>query len=198
MKPVTQDSFLKPFNPDWDEKNQRLCMADYADGLYLCYYPDENKIYSASVPGITVPWFLVRIKGKDGPLKQFATVKNHTITIIQWDGKYPHGSIVRDAFTLETDPKYASHSVDIAKASPQGNFYGGTIRQTLCSDSSEVTGAAYKYDKCRGVQTIIPNQKIFGGLEWSPEGDKLYTVDSCGMVIREYEYNGKTGQICKK
>lgn len=194
VTPVTQGLFVEPFNPDWDPVNRRLCMADYADGLVLCYYPDENKFYSSSVPGITTPWFLVRLKRQPG---RYLTSNNHSVTEIEWDGRSPTARIVRDRFTLETDPQYASHSIDIAKASPQGNFYGGTIRQTLCADSQEASAAAYSYNRCRGVKKIIPDLKIFGGIEWSPKGDKFYAIDSCRMVIREYKYNGKTGKICK-
>lgn len=192
---LSSKPYKKPYNPTWDAKRQRLILGDYADGKLLCYIPSENTINEAAIPGITTPWFALPLKKYDN---MYLTTRNHTCVVVDWDCRSSIGNIVRDTFTVETDPAYILHNWHTAKVSPQCRFYGGTLRQSLCGSSSEPNAFGYSYSKCHGVETILSDQKILGGFEWNAKGNKFYQINSCDMSVWVYDYDGKTGKICKR
>lgn len=67
----------------------------------------------------------------------------------------------------------------------------------MCSDTPATYGGLFRYDKCKGVKELLSNFKVTGGFDWNAKGDKFYFVDSCRRTIRKFDYNGKTGKICK-
>lgn len=192
-------TYAKPYNPIWCPETQRLYLGNYADGKLLCYIPSDKKVYEATAPTITVPWYLVPVKrcskNETGPSNMFLTTRNHTNVVIGWDGQSSNATVLRDTITVETDPSLVSHNLHTAKASRQGHLIFGTLRSNLCGNSSEPLAAGYSYSKCYGVETIIRDQKIFGGFEWNAEGTKMYQIDSCGMSVYEHDYDAKTGKI---
>lgn len=149
-------------------------------------------IHEAVVPGIVTPAFIIPSKCQDDRL----IINNHLSTIkIKWNGVDPAATIEQDVFTVQSD--VPTNNYLAGKASPQCQFYGGTYRTQMCSDTPSTHGGLFKYNRCKGVKELLSDFKVTGGFEWSANGKKFYFVDSCNRAIWEYDYNGKTGKICK-
>ncbi|XP_031621621.1 uncharacterized protein LOC116339728 [Contarinia nasturtii] len=101
--------------------------------------------------------------------------------------------ILQDAlFEVDSSPALKKNNLLVGKASPQCKFYGGTYRTGMCGDTSPTFGLLYRYDKCKGVKQLISDLKVSGGFDWSPNGD------TCNKQISAYDYDGKTGKVCKE
>lgn len=155
----------------------------------------ENRIYSATIGRNEVPAFLIPLKKCKN---QFAGGFNHTVKIFEWNGKSDHARIIGTTFSVEEKPKYDGNYWHVAKASPiKHQFFGSTYRTEVCSSSSAANASLYRYQKKHGVQRLIKNQKVPAGIDWNIKNNKFYQVDSCNGIILEYDFDPKTGDICK-
>lgn len=152
----------------------------------------ENRFYSASIDGNISTTFIIPTKKYRN---QFAISDKLSVRMIKWDGKASSAKIVRDAFTIETRPEFASNNYNIAKASPKHHFYGGTYGANLCANSANA--AVYRYTKCLGVKRLVDNLIVTSGMDWNMKEKKFYFIDTCNFLIREYDWNPKTEEICK-
>lgn len=109
-----------------------------------------------------------------------------------WDGEGPSANIVKPIFSVETD--IVNHTLAFAKVAPNCDLIFGTLGTKLCVDQSN--SATYKYNRKSGVTIMLSNQIQAGEVEWNADGTKMYQIDPCGSVVREYSYDPKTGDIC--
>lgn len=117
---------------------------------------------------------------------------------MEWFGEEPNPRIIRETFTIEAAPEYATNVLNIGQASPQGTFLGGTFINRICDSSAAPTAGFYRYSKKCGVKKIsVPNLKVSAGIAWNADSTKLYHVSTCDRVVREFNYNPKTGKVCK-
>ncbi|XP_031627367.1 regucalcin-like [Contarinia nasturtii] len=134
------------------------------------------------------------------PLKecknQFAIGNKRTVTIIEWGGNNEDARPVRQSFGVEESMKYTNNDWNVAKASPKCQFYGGTFRSDFCAETASANGNVYRYTKCTGTKKLLRNIRASSGIEWNEDNNKFYHTDSCSGVIREYDWDPKTGDIC--
>lgn len=168
-------------------------MVDLLNGTIISYEEAKNRIITTALP-IALPSFLVKLKY---PENQFLISDHLSVPVIEWNRVSPPKKI-RDTISVNEGPKYEKQNWDVAQASPQGRFLGGTFRGTICSNSSEPLARLYAYDLKYGIRSIyIPNLKSSGGIAWNANGDRVYHVSACEKVIREFRVNPKTGELCK-
>lgn len=140
--------------------------------------------------------FLIPIEGSDD---LFAIgVATRVTKIIRWDGKSTFAEVVdSNAFAVEQELKYITNFWHIAKADPSGRFIGGTLRSQFCNDLPTANASLYRYTKEDGVKRLIDGFKVTGGMDWDVKSNTFYIVDICGNIIEAYDWNPKTGDICK-
>lgn len=191
---LLDETFTQPYAPQWDSKSQGLFFSDYVTGNIYRFDWIENRIYTGSIANNISTTLMVPLKGCN---YDFAISDRLSIKIIRWNWKETSvAPVVRDTFTVETDPAYELNNWNIVEASPTCHFYGGTFVYDLCENITTPSAAFYSYNKCKGVQTLA-RVKLSGGIAWNVHEKTIYHVDSCNNVIMAYDWNPRTDQICR-
>lgn len=72
-----------------------------------------------------------------------------------------------------------------------GRFLAGTMAE----DESPGAGALYRLDTDRRVTTLLAGVGISNGLGWSPDGRRMYYIDSLTHRVDAFDYGPVTGAI---
>lgn len=116
---------------------------------------------------------------------------------VHWNGETPTADIIDTVFTAETDPADATNSLHYGIMDPSNRLYFGTIADKKCSKTRPgPSGSFYVYTKAKGVQQIVGNINVPGGMGWNLEQKKFYGVDSCNNAILQFSYDDN-GTYCK-
>lgn len=195
MQPLTPDIFDGPYAPYWDPSLQRVLMCDFLSGNLISIDYRTKNVSKATIDGVPVCTFIIPLLKDRNQL----LVSNHlSAVVIEWIGTEAVAKVVRDTFTVQAAPEYATNLWNTAAASPKHTFVGGTFRKSICADSSEPNGELFTYSKKCGVKKIeIPDMKASNGIVWNAEGTKFYHIAACEGHLREFEYDSKTGKICR-
>lgn len=155
---------------------------------------NTNETYSASIENDIASTFIIPLEGREN---QFVISNERTVSIIEWDGVDTTARVIQELFSVETGEMYANNNWNIAKASPiTCQFYGGIFRGNLCSNESGAIASLYTYSNVRGVERLVSDLKISGGLDWNVDKSLFYHIDSCNLTIREYYWDPISGNIC--
>lgn len=194
--PISSDKFAHAYSPHWDECTQSLYFLDFLnpDRVLNRYDLRENRIYSSTFSRKEIPAFFIPLKNYQN---QFLGGIVRSAQIFQWNGYNDTAQVINTLFSVETAPKYNANYWNIAKASPKHQFFGSTYRTELCSSSSAANASLYRYTRKYGVERLIRDEKVPGGIDWNIKDKKFYHVDSCNGIIREFDYDPKTEEICE-
>lgn len=58
-------------------------------------------------------------------------------------------------------------------------------------------GSFYKYIRGDGIYKLFENVFVSNGMAWNETENKFYYIDSGKFCIKEFDYDPKTGDICK-
>lgn len=145
--------------------------------------------------GEPVLGFIIPVEGSKN---EFAIGIGRRVGIISWDGKSPKAQLVRIALEVEKGEKYKTNRFNDAKADPTGRFYGGTMRLEECGDIFEAAeGNFYKYAKGEELSLLRTDVGVSNGLTWNAKNGKFYYIDTCTSDVKEFDYDAKTGNLCK-
>ena len=75
------------------------------------------------------------------------------------------------------------------KCDPGGRFFAGTMRR----DFSGPEGTLYRLDPDLSVRTVLTDVWISNGLGWSPDGSRMYFIDSFAHRVDVFDYEVTTG-----
>lgn len=158
----------------------------------FAYDLTTEEISQGEFPGGTLlPWYV--IPTEDDP--SILYVNNGTTNYeAQWDQTSPTAELLDPIFSVESD--IANHTLTYAKVAPNCDIVFGTLGTKLCADQSN--SGTYVYNDAIGVRKILSDQIESGLLEWNAEETKLYQIRPCEDDVYEYDYNARTGIICKK
>lgn len=156
----------------------------------------ENRVYLARIRNRTeFTSFIIPIKCAEN---QFAVGLGRIIEIIYWNGYSEEADVIRTVVNVEPGDFYRTNVFDDAKADPCGRFFGGTLRQQLCNIDPQVANASlYMYTTRRGLIQLKSNVLVSNGLTWNKRKRKFYYNDSYSFVIKEFDWDPKTGNICE-
>lgn len=180
--------------PHWDEATQSLYYNDIygKEESILRYDFKENKVYSAKIDGEPVVSFILPVANTTD---QYAVGIGRRVGIVQWDGVSPYAKLGQICFEVDEEDK---NRFNDAKADPVGRFYGGTMHYEDLGDLFDVAaGTFYRYIKGEGVKDLLHNIHVSNGLAWNEKEKKFYFIDSCKWDVKEYDYDQKSGDICK-
>lgn len=121
------------------------------------------------------------------------------IGIISWDGTSDIAKVIRIVAEVEQEPQYERNRFNDGKADPNGRVFAGTMRFEECVDIPEVAeGTLYRFTRNQPAGVAVLNDiAIANGLTWNAATHKFYYVDTCACNIREFNYDIRTGNICK-
>lgn len=181
--------------PYWDVESQSLYYIDIygTEASLLRYDFAENKVYTATIDNEKVVSFIIPVRGRKG---EFAVGLGRRTSVVQWDGKSPKATFVRDVFEVEQDPKYKNNRINDAKADPSGRLYAGTMRLEECGDLFDAfNGSLYKYAPSEQVVKLRDNVRVSNGIAWNEQRNKFYFIDSCDMDVKEFDWDRSTGDL---
>jgi sugar lactone lactonase YvrE len=72
---------------------------------------------------------------------------------------------------------------------PDGSFYCGS----MAWDKSQGRGSLYRLDAQRNITEVLADVTISNGLDWSPDGNLAYYVDSATQQIDVFDYDRGLG-----
>lgn len=178
----------------YDHPRDRMIFPDYMNGTIASVDLKTGVVSRAVVGNGTIKsTFMIQLKDNSD---LFLISDGLRMRIIEWNCKDECATIVGDPpFSLETDPIYSQNLMDVAKATPQCGFIGGTYRCNICGNEPTANAAAYTYSEACGVKPFIEDIKVSGGIEFTND-NLAYHVSSCENVVREYDYDPETQQLC--
>lgn len=181
--------------PHWDEASQSLYYTDIygKDESILRYDFKEDKVYSAQIDGEPVVSFILPVANQTD---QFALGIGPRVGVVHWDG---HSKKARlGAIAFEVDEDSSTNRFNDAKCDPVGRFYGGTMRFERLGDLFDIAGGTfYRYIKGEGVKGLLHKVHCSNGLAWNEKENKFYFIDSIKLDVKEFDYDPKSGNICK-
>ena len=74
---------------------------------------------------------------------------------------------------------------------PDGRFYCGS----MAYDQRPGAGALYRLDPDGSVHTVLENVTVSNGLDWSPDGSRVYYNDTATYRITAFDYDRDAGLI---
>lgn len=74
---------------------------------------------------------------------------------------------------------------------PHGRFYCGS----MAYDQKKGAGKLYRFDANRKFETVLENVTVSNGIEWSPDGSRVYYNDTATFQISVFDYNFEKGLI---
>ncbi|WP_436499220.1 SMP-30/gluconolactonase/LRE family protein [Actinokineospora sp. HUAS TT18] len=77
-----------------------------------------------------------------------------------------------------------------AKCDPVGRLWAGTMHASLPG-----LGALYRFDLDGSVVPVRTGVGISNGLGWSPDGTRMYYVDSAARTLEVHDYDLATGEL---
>lgn len=186
------------FAPFWDKKTQSWYFVDFASetNKSFCRFDyAEQKLYQASVPNENLaPTSFIPMKQDNYFLAGLAFQKR--IVKMYWDGRSEY--ITVDGNKTIVEPETSSTLLDLSTVDPFGRFVAALYRFTGCRDDGNVTTNVYLYRKNGQAVRIISDIQTSGGLCFNKERRLMYFFDSCDYNILEYQWDPKTGTLCKK
>lgn len=161
------------------------------DSSLLRYDYDENRVYQATIDGATTLLFLLPIKCAKN---YFLVGINLKAVIAYWDGRSEKATVIRTLFEVDEN---SSNVINDIKTDSRGRFFGGTKSVESCDTGTPPTGAFYRYHKNKGLEKLFGNVYISNGLTWVHKTKKFYYIDSCTYDVKGFNYDPKTGKLCK-
>lgn len=133
--------------------------------------------------------FIIPVRGS---IDEFAVSIDGNVAVIQWDGISESAKIVRHVVDIEPGRR-----MNDAKADPHGRLVCGIMPYTDFSANLEHTGKAnlYRYASDEEKVLIVDKIDLPNGLAWNAIEKKFYYVDSLAYDIKEYDYDGETGDV---
>lgn len=162
--------------------------------IYRYSYQD-GILYSAYIEGVTSPSFIIPTNKKCTKCNEcdeqfFAVGVGSDVVTIKWNGKSTKAKVVSSLFSVESAPyRFNAGMVD-----SNGRFYGGTLSPKFCN--STASRSFYRYTKNEGVVRLFGDLQSTSGTAFDQNEHKMYQLDSCQLLITDFDYDPNTGDIC--
>lgn len=113
---------------------------------------------------------------------KLAVALDDGLYLVDLDGKN-----LEQRFSIE--PEILTNRMNDAKCDPKGVLFGGTM-----GDGNSPTGSLYRID-AEGFEKICKDVTVSNGLAWSPDGSKMYYIDSGMASVQVSDFDLSTSSI---
>jgi sugar lactone lactonase YvrE len=176
--------------PRWDARRQRLLWVDIMRGRVHAFTPAtgqcRNFAVGRPVGALACTAALDGVGGgaSDGSL------------VLAVAGGFARLDLDAGRFemlaTVDADPTQIRMNDGACDAA--GRFWAGT----MALDERPGAGALYRLDPDGSVHTMLTGVTISNGLDWSPDGRRMYYVDSPTRRIDAFDFDAATGAIANR
>jgi sugar lactone lactonase YvrE len=162
--------------PLWDAETGSLWFVDLTAGDVYRYTRDRDTVTRFSV-GQEVGAVLLR---RDGGL--VLAVRDGIATATEAGDDFE----VRVPVELDT-----ANRMNDAKCDPAGRLYAGTT----AFDFTPRAGSLYRIDAEWSCTPVVTGLTVSNGLAWSPDGSRMYLIDSATQSVDTFDYDVASGDM---
>lgn len=101
----------------------------------------------------------------------------------------PRSGVVSKIADVEADRP--NQRMNDGKVDPAGRFWAGT----MALDETPGAGSLYRLERDGRVRTMLGGVTISNGIDWSPERETMYYIDSPTRRIDRFDFDEATGEI---
>jgi sugar lactone lactonase YvrE len=166
--------------PRWDARGQRLLWVDIMRGRIHAFLPAKAACRSVDAGR---PVGALACEGDGGVVLAVAG----GFARLDWES-----GRVEMLATVETDRP--QNRMNDGACDSAGRFWAGT----MALDERPHAGALYRLDPDRTVHTMLTDVTISNGIDWSPDGRRMYYVDSPTRRIDVFDFDQGTGAIADR
>jgi sugar lactone lactonase YvrE len=168
--------------PRWDSRRQRLLWVDILRGRVHAFTPSTGACRNRSV-GRPV-----------GALACTATPDGSAVLAVA--GGFARLDVDAGTFQMlaAVEADRPENRMNDGACDGAGRFWAGT----MALDERPGAGALYRLDPDLTVHTMLTGVTISNGLDWSPDGRRMYYVDSPTRRIDMFDYDVATGDIANR
>lgn len=186
--------------PVWDDDTQSLYYINFfavdpEPAIYRYSYRDDMT-YSAVIPGSgTIGFVYPARQGCKDCADLFLIGNSNDVSVVKWDGKSPQAQVVGKEL-ISIEPNNTQTHVNLALADRHGRLYVGTFSLQFCA-APTADSSLYRYTNDRGLTRLFTGVRATSGIAIDYNARKLYHVGGCNLLLTAYDYDPKTGDICK-
>ncbi len=162
--------------PFWDEDTRELLRVDIARGRIHAWSPATDSVTTRAIAG-EVSAVLPRA-GAPGWL----VAAGHRVLLLEGDGQ---------TTLAEVEGDRPENRFNDCKCDPQGRLWAGTMSK----QRTPGTAALYRLATGGELERVIAGTTISNGLGWSPDGERMYFVDSTTQRIDVLDFDGAGGEV---
>lgn len=193
MEPVVRGSVRTIFGEDplWDHEKGCLYMVDLAEKKVLEYHPTTEETISYQLPELVTS--LIKYSKEE-------------LIVLMKDGFYllhlQNGTLHP---IVKPEGLNERLLLNDAKCDPQGRIWTGSVddhfkefkesANALTMKFTDQKGFIYRVDKTLAVHQVKDKVIVSNGLDFDPERNLMYHVDSATQAIVQFDIDPKTGEI---
>jgi sugar lactone lactonase YvrE len=162
--------------PCWRADAGELLWTDIERGLLHAWRPGEPAARTWQYLG-DVSAALPRANG--GLLLAIS----RTLMLVEPDG--PERTIAA------VEPDKADNRFNDCRCDPQGRLWAGTMSK----HEEPGQGALYRLVPGGEVECVLPEVTLSNGIGWSPDGTRMYYIDTPTRQVDVFDFDGETGMI---
>jgi sugar lactone lactonase YvrE len=165
--------------PIWDVDARELLWVDIPPGLLHRFKPEAGRDRSLDVGQ---PLGAVALRADGGLV---LAVRDGFAVLVE-DGNL---RMLAEVETEKTGTRMNDGACDA-----RGRFWAGTM------DSKRTRGAAslYRLEPPASVRRVLEGVTISNGIDWSPDGETMFYVDSPSGCVDAFEFNADAGTIGRR
>jgi sugar lactone lactonase YvrE len=169
-------------SPVWDAARQRFLWLDQFGGTI-----HEARRGSAGDWHESRSWQLSRPLGGLVPRQQGGLMLGSGTEILSFEEE---SGATRLFTSLDADP--AEVMLNEIKCDRLGRLWAGTRGTDVRSHG---LGALYRVDPDRTVTRVLTDVSVSNGMDWSPDGETFYYIDSPTFTVAAFEYDPTAGTL---
>lgn len=165
--------------PFWDERTGQLLRVDITRGRIHGWSPATGRAVAREVGG-EVSAVLPRAHAPGWLL-----AAGHRLVLLEGDLQLTLAVVERDR---------PENRFNDCRCDPQGRLWAGTMSKQRVP----ATAALYRLAPGGEPERVITGTTISNGLGWSPDGERMYFVDSTTQRIDVLDFDGATGAVADR
>jgi sugar lactone lactonase YvrE len=166
--------------PRWDARRQRLLWVDIMRGRVHAFTPSTGQCRNFAV-------------GR--PVGALACASDGSL-VLAVAGGFARLDLDAGRFEMlaQVEADRTENRMNDGACDAAGRFWAGT----MAVDERPGAGALYRLDPDGSVHTMLTGVTISNGLDWSPDGRRMYYVDSPTRRIDAFDFDAATGGIANR
>lgn len=192
--PMKTSLIRSTVGPVWDDNTLSLYFVSRNTTGQQCsifrYSYEDDTLYCAYAEGLNSLSFILPKTTEN----QFVVGHGKYAVTIQWNGKSTKAKVLYELFPL--DENIPMSRTGAARTSPNGRFFAGTYFDPRRCNNVSATLSLYRYNPSSVcLRRLFGNFKSTAGIAFDKNAKKLYHLDTCQLIITEFDWNPKTGRI---